>query len=216
MLASLQVMTPATGRLFTPAFCRAHLRVDQPFEDTLITYYLATATQMAENYLNRALLTQTLKFQLGTTTQIWPNGTYLMTNQSSTNWYTGYNNLTAIKLPRSPVQSVSTVTRGFWGYDDVTLVEGTDYDVDLTTSPARVIFYNGFKNYPLQDHVEVTYTAGYGDIATNVPVQIGQAVLLILSGLWKNRGDDQAEIIPRNAYDLLSAYVETHFGGFHG
>lgn len=51
--------------------------------------------------------------------------------------------------------------------------------------------------------IAVTYTAGYGDDAENVPEQIKQAILQIVGHLYENR---ESQGIPPLAEDLLSLY----------
>jgi hypothetical protein len=62
MLTTLKVLTPPAAEPISLDLLIRHLRVDQGFDDPLLNVYLASARAMAELYLGRALITQTLQW----------------------------------------------------------------------------------------------------------------------------------------------------------
>lgn len=95
-------------------------------------------------------------------------------------------------LPRPPTLSITSVT-----IDGVTLVP-TQYQV----SGDRVLFLTPAIAQTLGG-VKITYTAGYGSAAANVPTSIKQAILQIVGHLYENR---ESQDIPDLAMNLLHPY----------
>lgn len=94
-----------------------------------------------------------------------------------------------IRLPRSPLQSVSTITYVDTNGDQQTLA-GTEYQVDATTEPGRIAPAR-FKVWPIADpytlaSVKVTFVAGYTS-ASVLPDAFKQATRLLLGHLYENR-----------------------------
>ena len=93
-----------------------------------------------------------------------------------------------IRLPRSPLQSVTTVE-----YIDVngtlTTLATADYTVSQAASPGRVMPAHG-KSWPstraIIEAVRVTYVAGYG-LAVAVPETIKLAILKVVAGAYRDR-----------------------------
>jgi len=127
-----------------------------------------------------------------------------------------------IVLPRPPLQSVTSLQ-----YVDengaLQTLGSTKYLVTLDAEPGRIEpAYN--EVWPTtrcqQDAVRVTYVAGYGAAASDVPQGIRQAILLILADWFRNR---EANItgtiiapVPMSAAWLLAGYrVEPDETWFH-
>jgi hypothetical protein len=64
MFASLRVVTPPATEPVEIASIRRHCRVDSNYDDDLLTAYAISARTLAEQYLNRALITQELLFSM--------------------------------------------------------------------------------------------------------------------------------------------------------
>ena len=150
----------------TLAEAKLHLRVEHDAEDTLIERIVAAATERAEEIQLRAFVTQT--FRLGLSR--FPSGRI-------------------IRLPRPPLQSVTSIT-----YTDANGAEQTlpasDYRVDTAAVPGRVIL-NRSAAWPSiadePDAVKVTYVAGYGATGPSVPEEQRAAVLLFVGHLYESR-----------------------------
>ncbi len=136
-------------------------------EDDLITALIVAAREYAEGFQNRAYITQTWELWLDD----WPSD--------------------CISIPRPPLQSTdfkieyydTDNTKHTWSSDD--------YSVDINHEPGRV-FRNSGKSWPSEslrprNAICVTYTAGYGDAATDVPQKIRQALLLLIAHYYENR-----------------------------
>lgn len=175
--ATLSVTVPPTEEPVDLPTLKAHLRLDSDVTDALLTIYATTARSMVEQYLGRALVTQTMCW---TVQEIDPRRTEALL------WMP-----TTIDLPRAPVQSVTSVTtRDASGAD--TVLDPANYTLDSLITPARVRVVLGSVPDQIQ-HASVVFVAGYG-AATAVPLQIKLAIMLTTAFLYENRGDVGAEI----------------------
>jgi uncharacterized phiE125 gp8 family phage protein len=203
---TLAVKTPPKGEPVSIVLARQHCRIDNSSDDALLAMYLTTARQMAEQYLSRALLTQTLT---------WTVRPYLE-RRTEVSFLRG-----PLFLPRAPVQSVSSVTALDRLGNATTIAAAVlpvvppaflvGYNLDISTEPAKL--YIG-QTTPLTggrdlrctelESVQVEFTAGYADV-DDIPKAIINAILLTTGFLYENRGDVAAEM-PRAAEWLLDAY----------
>lgn len=166
MTYSLAVATQPTVEPVTIDEAKAHLRVDHADEDALIHGLIRAAREYVENVTARTLITTTYDLSL----PAFPSCGY-------------------IEFPRSPVQSVTSVT-----YRDsagASTTWGTsNYLVDTAglvgrLVPAYGVSWPSFTAYPVNP-VTVRFVAGYG-AAGDVPEQLRQAMLLYLTHLYENR-----------------------------
>lgn len=192
MPSALNRTADATVEPLTLAQAKLHLRVTHDADNDLITALIKAARQVAENRLRVSFLTQTWTLEL----DAWPAGG-------------------VIELRNGPVQSVTTLK--YYDVDGVqqTLTSGTDYQMDLTSRPARVAVEPG-TTWPSvetgrQHPIEVIYTAGYGDASSDLDTAIPRGLLLILADLYLNREDSaptQLYQVPHAAWAVLSYYGE--------
>ena len=194
---------------------RKHCRIDYTDDDDLLAAYITGARQIAENYLNRALITQTLQFVSADTppnADGWPMLPLSPAIVVMPQWYSGaLFSRRAVSLPRAPLQSVIGVSTGRWGQADTTLTLGTDYTVDAEMQPGRIRLHpNSTTPWP-QDHLSVTYVAGYGDTAAAIPQQIIIGILWLTAWLYENRGDVLPDM-PKGAEMLLTPHRIVTFG----
>jgi len=162
----LRVVTPPAIEPVTLSEFKLQARVDGNDEDTLIARYIKTAREHVETILRRALITQTLMLALD-------------------NWWIGEQ-----ELLMPPLQSVTQVT-----YRDVNGTEhtlsSTNYVVDTVSDPGRIRFAKGVShpNVELWPYapVKITYVAGYGSDAEDVPEPIRQAVRMLAAHYYENR-----------------------------
>ena len=147
-------------------------RITQTAQDALLTSYLKAATQEAEDYMARGLMTQT-----------W---TLMLQNWADIIW-----------LPMAaPLQSITSVKY----YDTAgafqTLVS-TVYTVDTVSRPGKIARAPSQVWLPLQadrktGRIEITYVVGYTAVGL-VPERIKQGIRLYVGALEMNReGIDEA------------------------
>jgi len=168
---------------------KQHLRVDSDDEDALLFGYIRAETENVEQVLNRALVTQTVDLYL----DAFPSdGT--------------------VNLPRSPVQSVTGVnytTQGSTGVYGST-VGAAQYTADIFSTPARVV-RRSTGEWPTADletdnPIRVRYTAGYGDMGSDVPEPIRTAILLRVGDrYWNREATAEKNVYPTRAAERLLA-----------
>lgn len=144
---------------------KAHLRIDGDADDDMLRSLITAARMMAEQILNRSLITQTWVYKL----DAFPSG--------------------ALALPKPPVQSVTSVAYLDSAGDSQTW-DAANYGVFLDHWTPRIapVYGGAWPTAREQiDAVTVTYVAGYGDTGLAVPRPIIQAILLMIDRLY---GDD--------------------------
>ena len=195
-LTELKVVTPPATELLLSTV-KSYMRVDFTDDDTLITSLIQSARERAEQYCNRAFITQTLEAYYD---KIEKNFT----------------------LPRAPIQSVGAVKLIYLN-EVSTLTQNADYyvmgnqDQWITITATTYNLPPGFS--PGDDlsryHLDVTYTAGYGNSYSNVPMGIQEAIMKMVSAAYEVREEVAAYTrngiinlveIPNDAKSLLSAY----------
>ncbi len=160
--------TDASTEPVTLALVKSHLRVDHSDEDDLLNLIITAARQWAEEYTRRSFVTQTWTLDMDD----FPAGTGLPLRYGS------------------PLQSVSSVK--YYDSDETLQTWSADeYHVDTKSIVGRVVLDDGY-SWPsdLDDRpncVTVTYVAGYGDEATDVPAAIRLALLEIIANGYENR-----------------------------
>lgn len=176
---------------------RSHLRIS-PFgnpprhpDDSYIEYTVSASREWCEQYLNRALATQTITMVLSE----FPRS--------------------GIKLPLNPVQSIISIS-----YLDknnaLQTISANDYYLD---SFDGVIYFNDGYNYPSissrENSIIINYIAGYADGSnkTPIPFPIKAAILLLVANFYENRQQDQLgstkvtfNSLPMGIYNLLQPY----------
>jgi uncharacterized phiE125 gp8 family phage protein len=212
MLSTVQITTPPAAEPVDLGTVRQHCRIDSSADDNLLSGYLTAARIMAEGYLSRALLTQTLLWTVRPQSMLRPDHSYLRH---------------PLELPRAPVQLVESVTV----LDDrgnstaiqpatlpVTPPPFSGYIADLTTTPARLtvgpdtpLTGGTLLRHAQIQHVQVSIVAGYG-AASDVPQNIIQAILMTTAFLYEHRGDAGGDL-PKAAEWLLDRDRLQFFGG---
>jgi len=185
----LNISSPSTVLSISLEEVKDHLRVDCDDEDALLSGYIRAETENVEQVLNRALVTQTVDLYL----DAFPSdGT--------------------VNLPRSPVQSVTGVnytTQGSTGVYGST-VGAAQYTADIFSTPARVV-RRSTGEWPTADletdnPIRVRYTAGYGDMGSDVPEPIRTAILLRVGDrYWNREATAEKNVYPTRAAERLLA-----------
>jgi uncharacterized phiE125 gp8 family phage protein len=184
-----QITTQPAVEPITLDEAKLNLRVDCTAEDDLITALIVMARRWCEQYENRAYITQTIT--------------------AKTFWLPS-----EIILPLPLLQSVTSIQYIDTGGDEQTLSSDL-YDVDVFREPGRVTrAFNA--TYPSVrgdiNGVTITYKAGYGDTAADVPQETKQAIQLFVAHLYENRvtvTDTQMYDLPLGVKALLNKRVKT-------
>lgn len=141
-------------------------RIDGSDEDTLLESFIASVRRLTEDYLNRALIEQTITLKM----DLWP--------------------CEVIELPRPPLISITAVET----LDEsgaVTVYSSSNYYTDIHSEPGLLILKNGVT--PPQNTeryyggYQIRYKAGYGDSATDVPSAIITCIKQWATAMYENR-----------------------------
>ncbi|MBN9567431.1 MAG: hypothetical protein J0H79_07480 [Alphaproteobacteria bacterium] len=190
---TLVLQTPPDGPVVTFPEMQAHLRQEDASELLSIGMYVDAATRNLDGrdgFLGRCLLTQIWKLKL--------------------DWFPP-----SIAVPLPPCQSVESITYVDAAGQDQTLAAET-YQVAGIGTPdgARIVPAFG-KSWPVTrrslEAVTVTFKAGYGDHAEDVPEPIRTAIKMQAASLYENResvlvGGDSIIDLSQPVLDLISGY----------
>jgi uncharacterized phiE125 gp8 family phage protein len=163
----LKLTTPPASEPVTLQEIKDHLRILGTDEDALITVMIEPARDYCEKYQNRAYITQTWELALDQ-----------------------FPSEDRIRIPLPPLQSVSSVK--YYGTDDTEYtLPAADYQVDIYSQPGRVVLKYG-KSWPSvtlrpANGVIITFIAGYGTTADEVPERMKQAIKVLMGHLYENR-----------------------------
>lgn len=164
MAGDVQSGAPAVEPV-SRAEAKLHLRVSDTTDDDLIDTLIAAARTHVENVTGRQLITATWTLYL----ESWP---------------------ARLQLPHPPLQSVTSITYVDFNGDTQTLSTGL-YDVNVYPTGDGEVVRGYTDSWPaVRGHlndVTVTYVAGYGDAATDVPAAIVQACQLLIGHWYANR-----------------------------
>lgn len=192
---------------------KKHLRIDLSDDDSYIASIIAVATSAVEKFTGRSLINRTYDMYL----DAWPCDD-VMANE----WWDGVREgafvgspSKAIELPFPPLSSVSSVTY----YDEsnnATTWETTNYHVDNKGEPGRIALkQGGVVPLPTKtiNGIKITFVAGYGTDASDVPDMLVQAVKMIVAYLYEKRGEDVGGDIVQasGAHLLLQAFRVMRF-----
>lgn len=146
-----------------------HMRInpfDEAIDEASIAYIdtlISAVRADTEDFLNRALITQTWKFLM----DAWPEVNY-------------------IELPKPPLQSVSAVVVVT---DDP--IPTVTYFTDTVSKRGKIILTAG-TSWPSvtlspMNPIQIEFICGYGSLAENIPPRIIQAILIGVADLYENR-----------------------------
>jgi uncharacterized phiE125 gp8 family phage protein len=170
---------------------KAWLWVEHSADDTLIGKMISTAVARLDGYygiLGRAMINQTWR-------------------QDFTDWKTEF------RLPLPNVSSITSITY-FDASNTQQTVSASLYELLEDSYGSYVRFRDAFTSPALYDDridvVKVTFVAGYGATAANVPAPLQSAICMIVAHLYANRSavSEQAmQEIPLGVQSLLMPYV---------
>lgn len=210
-MSGLTITTAPANEPLDAAETISYLRIDSGVDTTLIDNLIQAARFWAEDYTNRTLLTTTFTLSLDAIGEV--------DVPLKEGFYTGYSDtprVNYIELPRSPVQSVTSI-KSFADDNTATTLATSNYFVDTVREPARIVLRDG-GTWPTDlrnaNGIEVLYVAGYGDSRATIPEPIRVAMLEYIAHLYEHRGDDEGRALnpPALIKSLLQPYVIMRYG----
>lgn len=146
---------------------KANSRIDHNEDDDLIEMMITTAREHCEDVSRWAFITRTYIAKL----DCWP-----------------YDD--CIELPFPPLQSVEAIE-----YTDeegnTSTFSASNYVVDSHSIPGRIVLKTNSSwptvNLQVGGAITISFTAGYGDAAGDVPARYRQAILTYVGAYYENR-----------------------------
>jgi uncharacterized phiE125 gp8 family phage protein len=181
---SLVLTVPPVVEPVGLAEAKAHLRVTHGDDDVFISTLIVTARRRIEARTGLRLITQGRSQFL----DCWPQGGL-------------------VELKVNPVSAVSDVVV-YGDTDTPSTIDPAHYFLDATSNPPRVVFRQGRNPSPpgrRAKGIELRFTAGFG-LAAAVPVDLKQAVLLLVVDAYAHRGDESVRVMPPAVLELINAY----------
>jgi uncharacterized phiE125 gp8 family phage protein len=210
MYGALRVMTPPATEPVTLDQAKRHARIDNDNDDDLVEMFITSARVWCEGFLNRALFTQHLQYNVTwapppTATPLVPQSLIVF----PLNWPPLVKR--PIELPRAPAVSVEQI---LWGsIDNMEPADTDDYSLNLLVEPGYVAVKPQLLPSIPQQSMSIEYTAGYDDSDVDaVPMPIRHAILLLATFYYEQRGDVEATI-PEVVKALLWPYRLWTFSG---
>lgn len=166
-MSVIKLITPPAIEPVSLDEAKAHLRQDGA-DDAYITALIIQARETIESLARRALIEQTWRLSLDR----WPAVDY-------------------ITLPHPPLASVTSLVYLDQAGDDTTWAS-SNYIADTDSQPGRLVLaYNvnwpsTAQLYPVNP-IQITYVAGYGNTAADVPAMWKQAILMLMGHWYENR-----------------------------
>lgn len=153
--------------------------------------FIAEARQYIEEVTGLAFITQSWRLALDhwpTQNDPWWDGV----RQGSITELYGGKYAGHVYLPRYPLQSVDTVTVYDEGGTSTAVTIGDVFDVDTYGEPGRMTLQRG-ATWPValraNNAIEIVYTAGYGNAASDVPAALKGGIKRMAGHLYTHRGD---------------------------
>src|SRR5262245_41220288 len=177
---ALKLITPPAVEPLTLVQAKAHLRVVDSDDDTLISALIIAARQNAENWMGRALIDQTWDLYLDgfpTASENVPSTVVDM----------------AIQIPKPPLIQVVQVAYDNTNGDEI-LMNPNDYYADVVSEPGWLVL-SGLSSWPTTidaiNSVRVRFRAGYlstdSPPVNKVPEDILSGVKLLLGTMYEHR-----------------------------
>lgn len=186
---------------------KAFLRVDGTTDDDLINSLIKSARIACEEHTKRAFITQTwtlTKDGFGQVDDDLPISNFTVGPRIAGGCH--------IQLSREPIQSITSIET----FD--TANQSADLDAAaylLDAASGRIVLNDGY-TWPTElrayASVLVTFVAGYGDAATDVPQPIRDAIKLFVAAMFENR---QCMELPISVKTLLGPFrLAEAFGAY--
>lgn len=145
---------------------KSFLRITHNQEDSVLNGYIKAARMFCENYTGKSFINRSLLAR-----------------------YERLENPERIVLPRGPIVSVENVKT--YGTDEtVTDLSDDAYALDVVAGSLKIASSSSLICQKGGHKIlDVTYTAGYGETADDVPEPIRQAILMKATQMYEGRGD---------------------------
>jgi|SRR5215472_3681446 len=212
--ASLRPLQAPSTEPVSVADAKAHCRIDNDYDDSLLATYVTSARMLAEQYMNRALFLQQWTYSVTwapppTATPLVPQSLIVF----PLNWPPLVKR--PIELPRAPCLSVEQIR---WGsLDDMQVADPTDYDLNLMVEPGYVAVKPQLLPQIPQQSMQIDFTAGWSNadpgVPADVPATVRHAILILVAWFYENRGDVDANMLPPAALLLMDQYRLWTFAG---
>ena len=188
-----RLQTAPGAEPITLAELKTQLRISGTDEDTYLTNLIEEARQEIEDTTGIAFITQVWQLTLDR----WP--------AAREEWWDGMReahidviyggnraNYASLKLPRYPLQTVDTINVYDEDGTQTAVTIANVFDVDTESLRGRLTIQRG-ATWPValraNNAIEITYTSGYGDAASDVPAPLKRAVRQMAAYMYEHRGD---------------------------
>lgn len=196
MSYQLYNINDATTEPVTLAELKSQLRITSSDQDTMLGSIILAARQKAEEFTKRFL-------RVGATEKAAIYRMFLDKFPDDGN--------REIKIYQCPVTVISSIY--YYNASGVLTLLDTDYyDSDIISEPARIQEAYGYSWPTIQDRINAIYIefqSGY-KLATSVPPEIKQGILMIAAHLYENPSDivtgTQVNTIPKASEWLLNDF----------
>ena len=158
-------------------------------EDDYLNSLIKTARLRVEDYLNRALITQT--------------------------WYFYFDRFPADDRMKLSMGTLQSITPAEFKYTDsggtATTVPATIYEIDTAVIPGEIVLKYG-QSWPTAElktvnPIVLEAVVGYGDERTDVPENVRQAILILCADMYEHREEHQIGGGTMNSIDWLGALL---------
>jgi len=170
----------ATGTVLELEEAKRHLRIPIGYthDDEYIEGLINIAKNWVEEYTNRKLLYQRWKLYLDK----WPSGD-------------------SISLPYAPLVGAPSTAIVYKDSDgDSTTFSSSAWETDTYKEPGEIrLGYD--ENWPTAtlwnvNPISIEFQCGYGNSSSDVPIEIRQAMLLVIGDLYENRENTLIGVVP--------------------
>lgn len=184
---SFYLVTDATTEPVSLTELKEFAKIDTDAEDTTLTAFIQAARKAAELYTGRSFMEQTWRLAL----DWWPSE--------------------PVELPCSPVLSISSVTTVDEDGTETTYAS-SNYFLDSNAVPARLAIRLGSSPPSNEERsyagYRISYVAGYGSLATDVPETLRLAVKQWATAIYEQRAMSHEP--PTDVRMLLDLYRIVH------
>lgn len=205
-------LRPLVSPLVEPVsldLARAHCRIDHAYDDELLAGYVSSARVLAEQWLNRCLITQTVRYAV-TSAPPPSAGAFVQSSLLVFPMHWPPYTKRPLMLPGGTVSQVLEVNTG--PIDDMTPADPSTYTVNLATEPAQLLMGPDFMPVTPHSSLNVSYVAGYSDNPADVPAPIRTGILLLTAAFYEGRGDSDLKL-PDAAWAIMAPYRLWQFAG---
>jgi hypothetical protein len=207
-LVSWSLITAPVLPAITTAEAKLFLKVDNSDDDTTIASLVLAATRKAEQYVKQVFITQTWDGWLdGFQTSNRMRDEDFEGFKEGPDLYSRGREERFIELTKAPLQSV-THLKTYDTANNVSTFSASNYFLDTASKPARLIL-NDSASWPSSlrglHAVNVRVVAGYGLNPSDIPDGVRNAIKLLTTLYFENRGDEDISL-PMHIKALLDPY----------